>query len=468
MSVTTPRAATPGPTDPTGPAHRAAPVVPRGRRHAPGSVLLRLLLVVGAAGVVAFWWPGAAPVAGGPGEALSGAGDLAGLLASFLVCALLLLVARVPWFERAVGMDRLVAWHRNLGASVVLLVATHVVLVVVGGAMLDAATPWAETLTLVRTRPELLSAVVGTALFLAVGATSARLLRRYLSYEAWYAVHLTVYAGVYLAFGHQLAAGTHFVASPVARAVWTGLYVATAAAIVTWRVAQPLWRLGHHLGRVQAVVPETPTTTSVWVSGPGVAALGGQGGQFFLVRFLTRGHLGTAHPYSLSAPPVGGLLRFTIGALGDHSSGARGLRPGTRVLLEGPFGRTTADRARSARVLLVAGGAGIGPIRALAEELYRRGKDVVVLHRARTADELALGHEMAPVPGQRYVALPGRRAELGYDPLSATALRRLVPDVAAREVFVCGPPGLVDTVRRSASALGVPRSAVHHEELSLS
>jgi predicted ferric reductase len=433
----------------------------------PGAArLVRVLVPAGCLAVVLFWYFGA-PSGTDPGTVLSGAGGLAGLLASFLVCAQLLLVARVPWLERAIGLDRLVGWHRSLGAAVVLLVLTHVLLVVVGSALLEQRSVWEAVPRLLVTQPDLVQALVGAALFLVAGLTSARLLRRLLSYEAWLGVHLTLYVGIFLAFGHQVA-GTHFVAAPVARAVWILLYSATAAALVTWRVLLPLWRLRTHIFRVEAVVPESATATSVWIRGKHADDLGTRGGQFFLVRFLARGHMVAAHPYSVSALPGDGFLRFTVGALGDHSSAVPALRPGTRVLLEGPFGRFTSARARKRRVLLVAGGAGVGPIRSLAEDFVREGRDVVVLHRARTEDDLALAGELAPDPALRYVPLVGRRSALGHDPLAPHALLVVVPDAAAREVFVCGPPGLADTVLRSCRTLGMPRDAVHHEELSLS
>ncbi|MEV0890653.1 ferredoxin reductase family protein [Promicromonospora sp. NPDC050262] len=434
----------------------------------PGGLLLRILLVVTVVAVAVFWWTGTPPTTGGsPGGALTALGELTGLVASVLVCAQVLLTGRVPWFERAVGLDRLVSWHRTLGTSVVLLVLTHVLMMILGGALLSARALWPEAVTIVTTQPEMLSAVLGTAVFVLVGVTSARLLRQHLSYELWFVVHLSVYVGIYLTFGHQIAAGAHFVGSPVARVVWVLLYAVTAAALLTWRVILPLVDVVRHAPRVTAVLPEAGGMTSVWVSGSGLGDLGARAGQFFLVRFLVRGHLVSAHPYSLSVAPAGDHLRFTVGALGDHSSAVARLRPGTRVLLEGPFGRFTAARARRPGVLLVGGGAGVGPVRALAEELRLRGHDVVVVHRARSAADLGLGNELAAA-GIDYRPVVGHRSELGYDPLDTGHLPALVPDLARRDVFVCGPPGMVATVVRAARAAGVPRSAVHHEELSLS
>ena len=424
------------------------------------------LLVLGAVAVLAWWWAGtSASVGTTPGGAVMSLGELAGLLGSYLVCAQLLLVGRVPWFERGIGLDRLVAWHRSLGTSVVLLVLSHVVLMIVGGSLLDGVSVWAEVPSVLATQPYLWPAVLGTALFLAVGVSSARLARRRLSYEAWFAVHLTIYVGIFLAFAHQVAGGTHLVDSPVARGLWILLYAGTAAALVTWRVALPLLSHHRHALRVSAVVPEADGLASVWVHGRGLSRLEARAGQFFLVRFLTPGHRATAHPYSLSMVPTDDHLRFTVGALGDHSTAVADLRPGTRVQVEGPFGRFTADRSTSDRVLLIAGGAGIGPVRALAEELLTQGRQVVVLHRAHDAASLALAAEFTPSTALTYLPVPGRRVQLGYDPLDPQHLGRLVPDIGSRDVFVCGPPAMADAVRRSARALGVPRSAIHREEI---
>ena len=444
----------------------APPVAPLSATPAPRrrSTVLPVLWL-GAIAVLLFWWHGTDGAVATPGAVLVSLGELAGLLGSYLVCAQLLLVGRVPWFERAVGFDRLVAWHRSLGTSVVLLVLTHVALMIVGGAVLDGVALWSEVPSVLARQPYLWPATIGTALFLAVGLSSARLARQRLSYEVWFAVHLTIYVGIFLAFAHQVAGGTHFVDSPVGRALWILLYAGTAAALVTWRVVLPL--LAHHRYalRVAAVVPEGHGMASVWLQGRGLDRLEARGGQFVLVRFLTPGHLGTSHPYSLSMVPTADHLRFTVGALGDHSSAVERIRPGTRVLLEGPFGRFTADRATSRRALLVAGGAGVGPVRALAEELLAQGRHVVVVHRAHDAAGLALAGEFTPSDLLQYVPVPGRRRELGYDPLDPQHLRRLVPDVSTRDVFVCGPPAMIDAVERSARALGVPRTSIHREEI---
>lgn len=438
-----------------------------GRPHR--GLLVRAVLVAGFVWVLLMWWIDTPATAlGSPAQLATTIGELAGMLGAYLVCAQVLLIARTPWFEAAVGMDRLVTWHRTLGTTVVLLVLTHVGFMILGGTLLDHATPWSELLVILHSYPDMLAALAGTIAFVAVGLSSARAVRRRLSYEVWYWLHLTTYVAIFLTFLHQLSAGVTFVGNPVNRVIWLLLYLGTASAVATWRFVLPSARAWRHRLRVQRVVLESPGTASVWLSGRNLDELGVRAGNFMMFRIMTWGHLLTAHPYSISRVPEPGVLRITVGALGDHSRLIRDLRPGTLVFAEGPFGHFTADRATATRTLLIAGGAGIGPIRGVAEDLVARGHDVVLLYRARSANHLALLDELRALSGLTLIPLPGRRRDLGYDPLSARSLANLVPDIRDREVFICGPEGMILQAQTSLRRLRIPPRHIHREELSLS
>lgn len=69
--------------------------------------------------------------------------------------------------------------------------------------------------------------------------------------------------------------------------------------------------------------------------------------------------------------------------------------------------------------------------------------------------------------GATFHMLIGRRHELPVDPLSPAMLRQLVPDIGERDVFVCGPAGLIDHVRSSLGSLGVPAAQVHSERFAV-
>src|SRR4051794_30201305 len=200
-------------------AQRQAPSQPIATGPSASHVGVRLALVAGAAAVVVMWWLDPSPLHGA-GAVVTAAGRLAGLLGAYLVLVQLLLMGRLAWFEHAVGFDRLTAWHRGLGTNTVILLAAHVLLIVEGYSLTDhhgiASTTW----RVLSTYPAMLKATAGMALFLLVAVSSARTARRRLSYEAWYALHLSAYAAVALAFSHQMASGEDFVGHPVNRLLW--------------------------------------------------------------------------------------------------------------------------------------------------------------------------------------------------------------------------------------------------------
>ena len=317
----------------------------------------------------------------------------------------------------------------------------------------------------------MLLAVAGSACLVLVVVTSIRAARARLRYESWHLLHLYAYLGVGLALPHQLWSGEEFLASPARTVFWWVLWAAAAGSVLAWRVALPLYRSARHRLVVAAVVPEGDGCVSVWLTGRHLDALDARPGQFFSWRFLAGSGWTRGHPYSLSAAPDGRHLRITVKDLGDGSAAVPGVRPGTRVLFEGPFGRLS-DRARTRdKVALIGAGVGVTPLRALAEGLDQRPGDVVVLHRFTEqplfADELT---GLARARGLEVVALPGRRRAAdswlgdGVGPVDdLTALRTRVPDIADRDVYVCGPEAWTRLVEKTLAAAGTPADRVHSE-----
>jgi len=426
------------------------------------------LIAVNAAVTLGLWFRhGDVHAMSGPGGIATAAGQLTALAGTYAVLVQLLLMARVPWLERRVGLDRLAVWHRWNGFAAVWLLVGHAVLTTLGYAQSSHLSLVDETRDLIAHYPDVLMAIVGLGLLMAVGVSSARAGRRSLSRETWYAIHLYAYLGVALSFAHQLAVGTDFSGDRVARVWWIALYVAVFGSILGWRVVRP-WRLNaRHALRVREVMTEAPGVVSIYLTGRDLDLLGAQSGQFFLWRFLTPGRWWKAHPFSLSAAPSKRSLRITVKDLGDDTHTLQYLRPGTRVFAEGPYGTFTADLRTRRKVLLIAGGIGITPLRALLASMPASPGDLTLLYRAVTADEVIFRDELAQLGQRRGVVLHALLGEVigddRTDQLGVPAIKQLVPDVESRDVFVCGPPGLVDAVRRRLRLIGVPPAQIHFE-----
>ena len=213
------------------------------------------------------------------------------------------------------------------------------------------------------------------------------------------------------------------------------------------------------------------------VSGRHLHRLPVRAGQFFQWRFLDGPGWSRANPYSLSAAPDGRTLRITAAAVGDGSNRLADLRPGTKVLVEGPYGRLHAGVATRDKALLVGAGIGITPLRALLEDLPAGPDATVVIYRVSRESDIVLADELldlARAKGARIVAVIGPRATgrdswLPQDAAhlsDAEALLRIVPDVAHRDVYVCGTPAWMDLVIDAAHAAGATPDAVHHERFS--
>ncbi|GAA2754140.1 ferredoxin reductase family protein [Amnibacterium kyonggiense] len=397
--------------------------------------------------------------------ALTAVGRMTGLLAGYAMIVTVALSARIGPLERAVGQDRLIRWHRRLAPYGLYLLLAHVVLIVLGYAALAQTGVLAQLWALVLTYQGMLGAVVGTLLLLLAGITSYRRARRRLRYETWWAVHLYTYLALLFAFQHQVQTGASFVGHPLATAWWTALWVALLAAVVAWRVLLPVVRSLRHGVRVAGVVQEAPGVVSVVLEGRRLDRLPVAGGQFFQWRFLTRGAWWQAHPFSLSHVPQEHRMRITVKDLGDHSAGLASLPIGTPVFIEGPYGRFTADAATGHKVLLVGAGVGATPLRSLLQDLDEHA-DVAVLLRGRDRGSLVLADEIA-----REVQRRGARLweALGpRDRLSVTAgtLRRAMPDIAERDVFICGPDDFTAAIAAACREAGVPASRVHFESFA--
>jgi predicted ferric reductase len=397
-----------------------------------------------------------------PGGWLTFGGRITGLVGTYLMLIVVLLAGRVPVVERTLGHDVLMKWHRRLAPWTLVLIAAHGVLITLGYAETAKTGALHQISQLLTTYPGILTATVGFVLLVMAGFTSARIARRRMRYETWWAVHLYTYLALALSFSHQLAIGVMFIGHPIARVFWTGLFIGTAGVVFAYRILLPIWRSTFHQLRVAAVQPEGQGVVSVLLEGKRLRLMPIAGGQFIQLRILRRGLWWQAHPYSVSALPEGRFLRITVKDLGDHSGALAQLEPGTRVAIEGPYGAFTADARRSDRVLMIGAGVGVTPLRAMLEDLPLH-VDTVLLARAHDERSLILRDELTrliQLRGGRLHELLGSRS---HNPLTREALRRLVPDITNRDVFLCGPAGFTTTVLRSLRALGVAEDRIHHE-----
>jgi predicted ferric reductase len=429
---------------------------------------------------------------------LLGAGRLTAFLAGYFALIEVLLLARLPFLERYVGFDRLTIWHRWNGHAVIYLALAHVVFTVWGYAKQDGTNWFSEYwqwLTLPQPHaassipasggtvlpslsidsnpttspyPGIITATIGTALLVLVLVTSLVIVRRKLSYEWWYAIHFTAYAGIALAWFHMIPDGNDLIVDKQAQFVWKSFFVVALALVLWYRLFRPVWHTFRFGMRVAEVIHEAPGVVSMRITGRNLDRLHTKAGQFYFWRFFCKGFWYTQHPYSLSEAPHNDSFRITVKNLGDHSAKFGEIPIGTRVFAEGPFGVFTEDSRTVDKTLLIAGGIGITPVRALLEQM---DGDVVALYRVVSDEDIVFSDELdriAEKTGAKVNYVVGDHASArGRDLLSPAHLRELVPDIAERDVFICGPVAMIDFIVPNLRNANVSRQHLHVERFAL-
>lgn len=408
--------------------------------------------------------------------AVGSLGLLTGLVSADLMLLQVVLLARIPWVERSWGHDLLTRRHRWIGFASFWLMMAHVVLFAVQRISRDPASALDELWKLFITDPWMLFATIGTIAVIMVVVTSVRAARRRLRYESWHLLHLYAYLGVAFTFPHMLEDGADF-HEAWARTYWWTLYLFAAGVTVLYRLGWPAWRSLYHRLRVAEVRPEGPGIFSVTMRGHRLDRLRTESGQFFIWRFLDGPGWSRGNPYTLSAAPTADRLRITVKIAGDGSERQARLKPGTRVLIEGPYGTLTARQRRHPRMLLIAAGIGVTPMRALLEDTAYAPGEAALLYRYTEGEHAVFADELRQIAARRGVELhfmPGpRRADDSWLPAGvgtraddAQVLKELVPDIADRDVYVCGPPAWLSAVRKATRSAGVHRDSLHTEEFA--
>lgn len=406
-------------------------------------------------------------------------GRIFGLIASNLLLLQVLLMARVPLFERGIGRDEITRLHRLTGFWSFWLMLAHIVMITIGYAAAVQVDVWSQFWDFVWNYPAMLLATVGTLLIIGVVALSIRAARRRQRYESWHLLHLYAYLGVGLALPHQLWTGADFLSSPAATAYWWGLWALAAGCILVFRVGLPLVRSMHARLYVDSVKPDGNQGITVRIKGRNVASLRARAGQFFVFRFMDGPGWMRGHPFSLSAAPDGHSLQVTARIVGDGTERMTRMPRGTRVLVEGPYGQMVGSRRWGNKMLMLGAGAGVAPLVSLLEEQQDYAPDdAVLLVRDSDPDAALLVpriEKLVARRGVRYYPLAGSRTRVSSPWLPAEyeqweghkMLRYLAPDIEEWDIYLCGPVPWMKAVRADLDGLGIRPDHIHSEAFAI-
>lgn len=417
----------------------------------PGDALLTLLLLLPVLVFSLAWSPASNLTAW-----LNDSGRLSGVLGLSLLLLAALMSIRLPRLDVAFGgLPRIWQLHRLAGFGGFMLVLLHVWCLAFAGLAggLDGAlarlfppgSAWAIWLGW--------AALLCLVIFL---APTFRFFGR-LHYQRWKALHLLSVPALLLALAHSIALTTpswH----------WWLLGVGALGAIVWRKLLSP--RLGRSDWTVEAVTPLATGVVELTLAPMG-QPLQYQPGQFVYLTprqpLLSAGN-NQEHPYTLSSAPGETRLRLGIKKLGDASAALQHIAIGSRVQVEGPYGDFYQRHYPHRDQLWLGGGIGITPFvsgaRAIAEGWPVKAQLFYLCHDPERAYYLEELDQIATQNPAFKVTPHFLRSE---GPLSLAFLEAHCPDFRQREVYLCGPPGMVNHLKPLLRQAGLPLTAIHTE-----
>ncbi len=192
-------------------------------------------------------------------------------------------------------------------------------------------------------------------------------------------------------------------------------------------------------------------------------------GQFIFIGFPDSHGLEEVHPFSLSSAPAGNGLSIGVKGLGDYTSHLGELAVGARAKIEGPFGRTSYVYYPQKSQIWIAGGIGITPFLSMARSLTPLSPyNVDLYYSAATTEDAAFDEELRAIAAANtnFRFIPWYGKEKGF--LSADAINVESKNLLGKEIFICGPPGMMKALKLQFAKWKIPVSSIHSEEFSMS
>lgn len=435
--------------------------------------------------IILVWWfhSGGLVTSGRQSDVLIGFGRITGLLGEFFILIELILIGRISWLEQLFGFDQMNKIHRWIGYGILTFFIGHPLLTVIGYAVRNGVSSISQFLTFINIG-EYLRGFIGLILFFVTIFLSFPIIKKKFRYETWYFAHLLMYLSIGLVIGHQTFADvTTITQEPILHGFLLSGDVSMGLALYYWfvlnygifgialayRWIKPIYLLYTHRFYIERIEKETSDVYSIYITGKDMQKYHFQAGQYANLTFFQKGMWFT-HPFSISCAPNGKYLRFSIKSLGDFTSEINKLTVGTKVLIDGPMGLFTESQAITNKFLLIAGGIGVTPIRAMIETLSNQEKDIVLLYATKSETDIAFKAELEELSAKHHFII----SQVVEDELTLyekgridkEKIKRLVPDYLERDAYVCGPTPMMKAVVTHLQELNVPRKQIHFEKFS--
>ena len=406
-----------------------------------------------------------------PGSTLIALGRLKGLLAVYFIFIQFVLRGRIMPLERIFGYETLNALHKKNGYVVFIFLLLHPLLITTGYSLSGKIDIFAQFIQLITIFENVWLAFIGWIMFMVIILSSIYIVRKRLKYELWYYVHFATYIAVILSWFHQLSVGTDFLVNRWFEYYWYVLYGGVFASVIYSRFIKILLLFHKHRFYVDKIEKETSDSVSVYIKGRSLSSFIFEPGQFLFARFFTKEFGMESHPFSFSSVPNADYFRLTVKNEGDFTAKLPLIKPGTKILIDGPHGAFTERFMEKDKIVYIAGGVGITPIRSLVEGINQR-KEQILFYSNKTSNEIIFQKELTDLSRKHnfpiynvisreesYAGIKGR--------INVELIRKYVNNLSDYDFYICGPVPMAKSIISELRSAGISSSQIHFEEFAL-
>ncbi len=395
-----------------------------------------------------------------PGGAIASLGKASALAALTAFALMPILAMRHRFIEQLFGgLGTVYKLHRNIGKIIFILIFAHPILLL-GGRMVSGrsfVTAW-DWASLVVISGLTALAVINGLILIALYAQ--------IKHQKWIKFHRVLGWFLPVLFFHALVARSQVV---TVKPLLIFTLVLGMLGFVAFLYRSVFTLFVHRYRYVIAEVNHPSPSVTELLLKPERVSMTYTPGQFAFVSFDSDVVDKEPHPFSFTTGNNGPYLRFAVKDLGDDTAKYKNLTPGTKVLVEGPYGKFDYKASKNRDQVWIAGGVGITPFLSMARSLNENNDYKIHLFYAadKLEDAVFLRELMAikkTLPDTFNLTLVNRQWS-GF--LSADILSGQVSDLNKKDYFICGPPPMMKAVRASLNNLGVSSSRIHSEEFSM-
>lgn len=388
------------------------------------------------------------------------------------------LASRLKQITLFTNIDWNISRHKQVGQWLGIIFLLHPILILAPRFSLSFADGMHSLISVV-TAPAMLTGIiawVGLLIWILTAICKDSLQMRY---ETWRFTHMLGFVAIaILATLHVTTIGSHGQFQASFKLIWWVLCGLSVVMVLHNYFIKPL-ALRTQPFKLLDVTQLSRTDWQVTIEKKGAADFSFSPGQF--VWLNTSQHSGgvNEHPFSIAScqadlPKVS----FIIRNLGDYTSKLNTLKVGQDVYVDGPYGSISlAESANAKAIVLIAGGAGIGPMLSLLRGLAQANdpRPIRLIYGNNRPDQMVLQNEikrleqtMPNFKQQLACATTTGDGDIYQGVIDQACIEQVINIAVPRDwgVYLCGPKPMITAVNKSLKALQIPRATIHYEQLS--